>query len=39
MVYHKTNIGVLTDTYDAILAGIDLDYFDKYMEILAGPKG
>lgn len=32
-------MGVLTDAYDAILVEIDLDYFDKYKEILTGPKG
>ncbi|CUM57574.1 unnamed protein product [Debaryomyces tyrocola] len=39
MVYHKTNMGVLTDAYDVILVEIDLDYFDKYKEILTGHKG
>lgn len=39
MVYYKTNMGVLTDAYDAILVEIDLDYFDKYRQEFVPSKG
>ena len=39
MVYYKTNMGVLTDAYDAILVEIDLDYFDKYRQNFVPSKG
>mgnify|MGYP001165870376 CR=1 FL=1 len=39
MVYYKTNMGVLTDAYNAILVEIDLDYFDKYRQKFVPSKG
>lgn len=39
MVYHKTNMGVLTDAYHAILVEIDLDYFDEHRQKLVPSEG
>lgn len=39
MVYYKTNMGVLTDAYDAILVEIDLDYFDEHRQKFVPSEG
>lgn len=41
MIYHKTNMGVLTNTYDVVFVEIDLGYFENHGDkftATSGPK-